>query len=295
MNPTSASKRERKVNTSLFTRNVQDKLMDMISTLNSNKSEQKYLFVLPEAKVVLNAVLNVAALKENKVSLVTMDEESLSKYNDEVTKTLIFLIPPSKAAVSVVKTFHNMLLQRQLLLDPKQLAMFVYPKNTVMSKYFMDQEKLLISFENNIYDFNFDLIPLDEDLLSLEYQPTIQEMYITSEFTGYNLVAESILWLELVYGKIPCKLVKGDKSKIVYDILKRYETEAGNKASMEEESRHAHHPSFQRNRRTHLDGPQCRHVDSVRDSTELPRTDRRVPRHRDQQDLDRQVDTFPDG
>lgn len=254
MNPTTNSKRERKINTSLFTKNVQDKLIDMISTLNSNKSEQKYLFVLPEAKVVLNAVLNVATLKDNKISLVTMDEDTLSKYNDDTTKTLIFLIPPTKTAVCLVKTFYNMFLQKQVQLDPKQLAMFVYPKNTVMSKYFMDQEKLLISFENNIYDFNFDLIPLDEDLLSLEYQPTIQEMYITSEFTGYNLVAESILWLELVYGKIPCKLVKGDKAKIVYDILKRYETEAGNKASMEEESRPAHYSSFQRNRRTHLDG-----------------------------------------
>lgn len=237
MNPALTAKRERKINTGLFTRNVQDKLMDMITELNPNKAEQKYLFALPQAKTLLNFVLNVTALKENKVSLVTMDADTLEKYNDDVTKSLIFLVPPTQAAIKTVKQFHSMLKERKLQFEQKQFSMLFYPKQTVMCKYFMDQEKLLISFENNIYDFNFDLIPIDEDLLSLEYQPIIQEMFVSSEFTGYNLVAESIMWLQLVYGKIPCKLVKGDKAKAVYDILKRFETEANNKASMEEESR----------------------------------------------------------
>jgi len=49
---------------------------------------------------------------------------------------------------------------------------------------------------------NFDLIPLEKDLLSLEINDCFKEMFVNSDFNIFNYVIESIERLELIYGKI---------------------------------------------------------------------------------------------
>jgi hypothetical protein len=48
------------------------------------------------------------------------------------------------------------------------------------------------------------LIPVSPDLLSLEYKNATKELFTSDEYFCYNLVAESILKLQIVFGKIPC-------------------------------------------------------------------------------------------
>lgn len=80
-------------------------------------------------------------------------------------------------------------------------------------------------FGNRIYDFNFDLIPLSNDLLSLEYPLTLDEMFKSKEFNVHNLAAESLQRIQLVFGKIPTFVGKGHHSRTVMDILSRLEKE----------------------------------------------------------------------
>lgn len=56
----------------------------------------------------------------------------------------------------------------------------------------MDEMDISHFFGANIYDFNFDLVPLAEDLLSLEYPLALEEMFRSGEYNVHNLAAESL-------------------------------------------------------------------------------------------------------
>ena len=66
---------------------------------------------------------------------------------------------------------------------------------------------------------NFDLIPLEKDLMSLEMNDCFKRMFVNSDLTTFNYVVESIERLELVYGRIPNIFSIGYGAQIVYDNL----------------------------------------------------------------------------
>jgi Sec1 family len=222
---------KRRINVKIFLEHMKQKFAKMLDTICSDRNAPKDLVTVPEIRPLFELIIEPKTLEERKVSLVWLDEASIAQYNDPDVQKLIFFVPPTLKYVKLIKEFHNMLKRRNF---EKKLYLVYYPKRTMMCKYYMDTQKLLVLFENSTFDFNFDLIPLYSDLLSLEYKPAVEEILINSEFTCYNLVAESIQRLQMVFGKVPTFLIKGDKSKIVFDILKRLEKEHGNKLSYEE-------------------------------------------------------------
>lgn len=57
-------------------------------------------------------------------------------------------------------------------------------------EYFILLIKVVSSVE--LRDFSFDLIPLDQDVLSLEMHDAFRDMTIENDLSIYNYVAESI-------------------------------------------------------------------------------------------------------
>ena len=51
---------------------------------------------------------------------------------------------------------------------------------------------------------------------------------------SYNLVAESIQRLQMVFGKVPTFLIKGDKARIAYEILDRLQKEHSNRLTYDQ-------------------------------------------------------------
>jgi hypothetical protein len=222
---------KRRINVKIFLEHMKQKFAKILDSICSDRNAPKDMVTVPEIRPLFELIIDPNTLKERKVSLVWLDENSIAQYNDPDVQKLIFFVPPTYKYVKLIKEFHNMLKRRNF---EKKLYLVYYPKRTMMCKYYMDNQKLLVQFENSTFDFNFDLIPLYSDLLSLEYKPAVTEMFISSEYTCYNLVAESIQRLQMVFGKIPTFLIKGDKSKIVFEILKRLEKEHGSKLTYEE-------------------------------------------------------------
>jgi hypothetical protein len=222
---------KRKINVKIFLEHMKQKLSRILDIICPDKNSSKDLVTVPEIRPLFELIIDPQTLKDRKVSLVWLDDENINKYEDPDVPKIIFFVPPTTKSVQLIKKFYKMLKKRNY---DKKLYLIYYPKRSMMCKYYMDQEKMLVLFENSTYDFNFDLIPLYNDLLSLEYKPAVTEMLVSSEYTCYNLVAESIQRLQMVFGKVPCFLVKGDKSKIVFDILERLEKEHGNRLTYEE-------------------------------------------------------------
>ena len=105
----------------------------------------------------------------------------------------------------------------------KNYHLVFWPRRTILCKEAL--ESFGVYGNLDIRDFNFDLIPLDSDILSLELDNCFKELYIENDFSTYTYVAESLQRLQLVYGRIRNVFAKGQGPKIVLDILKNYETE----------------------------------------------------------------------
>ncbi|KAK3751808.1 hypothetical protein QZH41_013274, partial [Actinostola sp. cb2023] len=77
----------------------------------------------------------------------------------------------------------------------------------------------------NIEEYPLELIPLDNDLLSLEMDSCFKECYIENDFTSLYYVANSLMSLQLLYGTIPKIYSKGDMAKRVLDMVMRKKRE----------------------------------------------------------------------
>lgn len=69
------------------------------------------------------------------------------------------------------------------------------------------------------------LIPLENDLLSMQMERSFRELALERDFTMYHYIARAILQLEHIFGPIPLKEGKGIASSHVLRILKMLEEE----------------------------------------------------------------------
>lgn len=70
-------------------------------------------------------------------------------------------------------------------------------------------------------DFNFDLIPLENDLLSLEMADSLKDTYLNHGLCLYQQVAESLQRLQVIHGQCKDIMGKGPAAEKVIDILQR--------------------------------------------------------------------------
>ena len=74
-----------------------------------------------------------------------------------------------------------------------------------------------------VYDFNLDVIPLDDSLLTLDDRCSKSELFSSKEFNSVNRVAESINKMQMVFGKAKAFFAKGPAAKLSLEIAKREE------------------------------------------------------------------------
>jgi hypothetical protein len=91
------------------------------------------------------------------------------------------------------------------------------PKKSHACNEFLESKGLLDKI--TIKDFSYGLIPFDHDLYSLEIK-CFKDLYLLNDQSVYNIVAESIIRLESVFGRVRNIHGKGAAAKFVSDILK---------------------------------------------------------------------------
>ena len=82
-----------------------------------------------------------------------------------------------------------------------------------------------LNYRFNIYNFNIDLIPIDNDLISLEKDDNFRRIYLNKEISPINDFTNSFIKLEACFGKVKHRYIKGTKAKIFNDLLIEKEKE----------------------------------------------------------------------
>jgi hypothetical protein len=88
---------------------------------------------------------------------------------------------------------------------------------------YMMANDLIKSFK--ISSFNVDLLPIDNDLLSLEKDNCFREIYIDKNLTSISELANSFVKLEACFGKVKYRYIKGDNAKTFDELVRQKEKE----------------------------------------------------------------------
>ena len=135
-------------------------------------------------------------------------------------KLVIYISRPNKDIVNIIAEIHFML--RTLKPNVIEYLIFIPKENYDIIEY-MSTNNMISEFK--IENFNVDLIPIDLDLLSLEREDNIKEIYIDKNYSSISDFANAVVKLETCFGKIKYKYIKGDLAQKFCDLVKEKEKE----------------------------------------------------------------------
>lgn len=141
----------------------------------------------------------------------------MTKIPEEV---IIYIIKPDKMIFNIIIQIHLMLKSMKEKLVEN--IIFIPGENYDIIDYMTSNH---IRSDFIIQNLNFDLIPIDIDLLSLERDNSLKEIYIDNNLTSVGDLANSVVKLEMIFGKIKFKYIKGDIAKTFCDMVKEKEIE----------------------------------------------------------------------
>ena len=93
------------------------------------------------------------------------------------------------------------------------------PRKTLICERVLEEEGVL--GDVTAWEFALDLIPLDDDVLSLEMDGSFRECYLDGDRTSLFSVAQSIMKLQAMFGIIPQIMGAGPSAKLVADMMLR--------------------------------------------------------------------------
>ncbi|TYZ67716.1 hypothetical protein PybrP1_002183 [[Pythium] brassicae (nom. inval.)] len=111
----------------------------------------------------------------------------------------------------------------------KRFHLYFVSRRTLVCDEILKKEGVFGSL--SIGEYRLDLIPLDDDVLTLELDGCFKELFVEDDKTQLATVAASIVKLQTIFGMIPRVKYKGAMSKIVWDKMAHFKREqevAGN-------------------------------------------------------------------
>ncbi|KAF8980525.1 hypothetical protein BGZ46_004066 [Entomortierella lignicola] len=102
-------------------------------------------------------------------------------------------------------------------------SLFFVPRRTELCEKVLEDEGVFGEITKG--EYHLDLIPLEDDLLSLEWDSTFKELYLDQDTTSIYYAAKALMRLQGIYGWFPRILGKGDYSKALCDMMLRMRRE----------------------------------------------------------------------
>ena len=159
-------------------------------------------------------------LSANNITVIDGKEKDLnfiSKVNEEV---FFYIIKPEKMIFNVIIQIHLML--KGMKEKSIHNIIFIPCENYDIIDFMVINH---IKDDFNVENLYFDLIPIDIDLLSLERDNCIKEIYIDNNLTCVGDLANSLVKLEMIFGKIKYKYIKGDIAETFCKMVEEKEKE----------------------------------------------------------------------
>ena len=135
-------------------------------------------------------------------------------------QSILFIIQPDLKIFQKIVEVHFLI--SSLIKGIESNIIFIPGESYNIIEYMISND-LLNRF--NIYSLYINILPLDNDLLSLEKDNCFKEIYIDKDLTSISELASAFVKIESCFGKVKYKYIKGDNSKIFDTLVNEKEKE----------------------------------------------------------------------
>ena len=189
------------------------------------KNESRRLFIDHYCFGVLNHLLTTQDFKaknfgSGNIQVIDGKEKDLNFISKISEETILYIVKPDKTIFNTIIQIHLML--KAMRPNLVEYIIFIPGENYDIIDYMISNH---IRNDFNIENLNFDLIPIDIDLLSLERDDCLKEIYIDNDLTSVGDLANSLVKLEMIFGKVKYKYIKGDIANIFCSMVEEKEKE----------------------------------------------------------------------
>ena len=156
----------------------------------------------------------------NNITVLDGKEKDLNFIMKFQEETMIYIMKPNKKFFDNILQIHLML--KAIIPNMKVYIIFIPCENYDIIKHMIFSH---VKEDFTIENLNIDLIPIDNDLLSLEKDNCLKEIYLDQDYTSVTDLAYSLVKLETIFGKVKHKYIKGDLGLKFCKILEEKEKE----------------------------------------------------------------------
>ena len=163
---------------------------------------------------------NLKNFSSNNITVLDGKEKDLNFIMKFQEETMIYIMKPNKKFFDNILQIHLML--KAIIPNLKEYIIFIPCENYDSIKQMIFSH---VKDDFKIENLNIDLIPIDNDLLSLEKDSCLKEIYLDEDYTCVTDLAYSLVKLETIFGKVKHKYIKGDLGLKFCNILQEKEKE----------------------------------------------------------------------
>jgi hypothetical protein len=159
-------------------------------------------------------------IERRHIHLIELINKRCYNLSELKQQMVLYIMQPNKAILELM--LESYFLISSMFKGVEMNIIFIPGESYEVIEYMMAND-LIKSFK--ISSFNVDLLPIDNDLLSLEKDNCFREIYIDKNLTSISELANSFVKLEACFGKVKYRYIKGDNAKTFDELVRQKEKE----------------------------------------------------------------------
>ncbi|CAG2167401.1 unnamed protein product [Oppiella nova] len=169
---------------------------------------------------ILGLVADYLVLKEHQV--IQMFELRPGRLPAMTAKHVIYL---TRTKLSLMDTIgDNMLNEDKKMVSNKEFHIIFVPRRSILCERKLQVLGVYGNF-STISEYGVELLALDSDVLSMEWDNSFTEIYIDNDYTALFHSAKALMTLQTLYGVIPNVFGLGKSAKVVFDLMSKMRKE----------------------------------------------------------------------
>ena len=204
------------IDLSIFKDHIQKSLLNIISSLP--KVEKRLILessLIPKISFFINDISMLRNIQVKK------EIYHMGKAINVDSEIMIFLIPSKLLyLVEILGIIDKYSKENEI---PNEIEFHIIFVPTIDSECQSIIMKSLYQKLIKIHNLNIDIFTIDYDLMSLEDNNALKDLYIDQNYNCISILSRAILKFETVFGKIKYRYIKGNLAKQLYNLLKKDE------------------------------------------------------------------------
>jgi vacuolar protein sorting-associated protein 33A len=144
--------------------------------------------------------------------------DSLHFLSDELYSSTTHLVYLVKPTISNMRLIAGHVMTHKETDKTHVYTLLMAPRKTMLAERELEEQGVKDEI-GRIGEFQLELIPMDGDLLSMEWESAYRELYLEGDSSCLYSIARSLMKVQSVYGLVPVVKGKGNQASRVWQLM----------------------------------------------------------------------------